>query len=231
MDYLGAVNRVLVNALIIKGDDDLLTDFDSNQHEGTLRIAKNAISTELNSILSFFPLDYEKSATPGSITTVAGQRSYSMPADFLRFWGDNPYLYLSTDASHRAFEWAGGENQLRRTQTLYLTDQGYENWWYWDSTITKKIALFQVPDAIRTWNFDYEIDRTVTVSGDTIPFHNAAESNAFADMASRRFIYMQDINLNLNDLARDQDYLTHQGTLMNLISHRNPDKHYGKRYR
>lgn len=231
MDYLGAVNRVLVNAYILKGDDDLLTNFNDNQHEATLRVAKNAIQSELNSLLSFFSLDYERSQSVGSITTVVGQRAYSLPADFVRFWGDKPYLVLDTDDSDRMYEWHGGENRLRRLHFDYKTEQGNENWWYWSQNTSKEIGLFQVPDGIRTYEFDYEKDSTVSNSTDTIPFQTEAESQAFADMAGRRFVYMVEQGKDLADLEQDSQYLLAQGTLMNYMSHRNPDKNYGKSYR
>lgn len=231
MDFLGAVNRVLVNAYIIKGDDDLLTNFNSNQHEATLRVAKNAVQTELNGLLSFFSIDYERAQTLGTITTVVGTRTYALPADFIRFWGDNPYLALTTDDSDRLYEWNGGERKLSRQQTDYKTDQGKENWWYWSQNTSKQIGLFQVPDAVRSYEFEYEKDSTVSNSTDTIPFQTEAESQAFADMASRRFVYMVEDALNLADLAQDGEYAMAQGTLMNFMSHRDPKKHYGKSYR
>jgi hypothetical protein len=231
MDFLGAVNRVLVNAYILKGDDDLLTNFNSNQHEATLRVAKNAIQTELNSLMSAFSMNYERAQTLGTLTTVVGQRTYALPADFIRMWGDYPYLVLTTDDSGRLYEFQGGENRLRRLHHDYKTNPGKENWWYWSQNTTKQIGLFQVPDDIRTYEFEYEADATVTNSTDTIPFQTEAESQAFADMASRRFVYMVEDDRNLEDLERDGQYLTAQGTLMNFIRFRDPDKSYNKSYR
>jgi hypothetical protein len=231
MDFLGAVNRVLVNAYIIKGDDDLLTNFNSNQHEATLRVAKNAVQTELNSLMSAFSMDYERAQTLGTITTVVDQRAYSLPSDFVRFWGDGPYLVLTTDDSDRLYEFRGGENRLRRLHHDYKTNSGKENWWYWSQSTVKQVGLFQVPDAIRTYEFEYEKDSTVTNSTDTIPFQSEAESQAFADMASRRFVYMVESDKELANLEQDGQYLTAQGTLMNFIRFRNPDKSYGKSYR
>lgn len=231
MDFLAAVNRVLVNAYILKGDDDLLTNFNDNQHEATLRVAKNAIQTELNGLLSFFSLDYERSQTPGSITTVVGQRVYSLPANFVRFWGDHPYLVLNTDDAERLYEFRGGEDRLRRSHHDYKTNEGKENWWYWSQNTSKEIGLFQVPDAIRTYEFEYEKDSTVSNSTDPIPFASEAESQAFADMASRRFNYMVEEGLDLANLENDGQYQMAQGTLMNFLRHRNPDKSYGKSYR
>ncbi|MGI9569071.1 MAG: hypothetical protein ACR2PH_04885 [Desulfobulbia bacterium] len=231
MDFLGAVNRVLVNAYIIKGDDDLLTNFNDNQHEATLRVAKNAIQTELNGLLSFFSIDYERAQSVGTLTTVVGQRTYAMPANFVRFWGDNPYLVDPANDSDRLYEWKGGENSLRRQITDYKNSEGKENWWYWSQNTSKQIGLYQVPDAIRTYEFEYEQDRSVANSTDPIPFQTEAESQAFADMASRRFVYMVEDGLNLVDLAQDGEYTMAQGTLMNYMSHRDPKKHYGKSYR
>lgn len=231
MDFLGAVNRVLVNAYILKGDDDLLTNFNSNQHEATLRVAKNAIQTELNSLMSAFSMNYERAQTVGTITTVVSQRFYTLPADFVRFWGDRPYLVLSTSDSDRLYEYDGGENRLRRTFQDYKTTEGKENWWYWSQSTVKQIGLFQVPDAIRTYEFEYEADATVTNSTDTIPFQTEAESQAFADMASRRFVYMVEDDRNLENLEQDGQYQTAQGTLMNFIRFRDPDKSYNKSYR
>jgi len=231
MDFLGAVNRVLVNAYIIKGDDDLLTNFNDNQHEATLRVAKNAIQTELNGLLSFFSLDYERAQTLGTITTVVGQRNYALPANFVRFWGDHPYLVLTTDDAERLYEFNGGEDRLRRLHHDYKTNEGKENWWYWSQNTSKQIGLFQVPDAIRTYEFEYEEDKTVSNSTDPIPFATEAESQAFADMASRRFVYMVEKERDLANLEQDGEYQMAQGTLMNFLRHRDPPKSYGKSYR
>ena len=229
MDFLGAVNRVLVNNLIIKGDDDLVTTFSDNQHEATIRLARNAIESELNNLLSFFPIDYEK--TSGTLTTVASQRSYSLPADFIRFYGDNPYMYLTSNESYRIYEYKGGEQQLRQVDFQYLSSEGYENYWYWDSTTTKKVALYNIPDAVREYTFDYEKDVSVTAATDTMPFHTAAEAQSFADMASRRFKYAITETLDVAQLEKDAEYNFARQTLFNLMAHKYPSKRYGKRYR
>ena len=234
MDFLGAVNRVLVNAFIIKGDDDLLTNFNDNQHEGSLRIAKQAIQTELNYFNSVFSTSYERAPTVGQITIVAGTRAYALPSDFVRFWGDDPYLYQSTDPQDRVYEYPGGENHLRKHNAEYKTDQGSIEWWYWEQATTKQIAMYNVPDSEEDGNiyqFDYERDVSVSNSTDTIPFQNEAESEAFADMASRRFTYMIDKDLDLANLEDDREYQTAQSTLMNFMTPRNASRNYAKRYR
>ena len=228
MNFLGAVNRILVNNFILRGDDDLISTFTDSQHEATVRVAQNAVTTELNNFLSFFPVDYEK--TTGSITTVASQRTYDLPSDFVRFFGDNPYLYQTGDNdTYRLFEYGGGENKLRQEDYTYLTNEGYEIAWYWNSTTNKSIALWQVPDGARIYYFEYEKDVSVSNSTDTLPFHTEQEAQAFADMASRRFKFMAQ-DLNVSDLENDADYIFQRSTLMNLMRHRNPNKKYGKRY-
>jgi len=226
MDYLGAVNRILINNFILKGDDDLVNTFNDNQHEATIRVAQNAITTELNNFVSAFHVDYEK--TTGTLTTVVGQRTYSLPTDFVRFFGDSPYLYLP-DETYRVYEYQGGENRLRQQDYTYLTTEGRESYWYWDSTITKKIALYNVPDAVYTYSFEYERDVSVSNSTDILPFHTESEAQAFADMASRRFKFMVE-ELNVSTLEQDADYTFNRSTLMNLMRYREPNKRYGKRY-
>jgi len=230
VNFLGAVNRVLVNDFILKGDDDLITDFNSNQHEGTIRLAKNAIQRELNALAAHFPLDYEKMS--GSITTVASQRTYTLPADFIRFLGSRPFLYLDTDQSDRMFEWHGGEDQLRRDDWKYLTTEGEENWWYWDQTTVKSIGLYNIPDtASKQYDFDYERNVSVSNGTDVLPFQNETESETFADMASRRFTYMRDPDRDLADLEKDNEYTTSFGTLLKLMQPKNPNNRYGRAYR
>ena len=227
MNFLGAVNRVLVNNLIIKGDDDLITSFSDNQHEGTIRQARNAITTELNNLMSYFHLGYEK--TTASITTADGTRTYALPVNFVRFFGSDPYLYLQSDNSDRIYEYKGGEEKLRQASFLYLTTKGRENWWYWDSATTKKIAFYQVPDGVRIYDFEYEKDVSVSIAADTIPLVLESEAEAFADMASRRFKYLSE-DLDVSNLEQDADYTFQRGTLMNLMAFQNPRRSYRKRY-
>lgn len=228
MDFLGAVNRVLVNAFILKGDDDLITSFSDQQHEATIRVARNNITSELNHHLSLFPVPYER--TTSSITTVAGQRVYTLPSDFVRFYGSNPYFYLDTEASQRCYEYNGGEDALRQEFMLYLTDQGFENWWYWADSTVKSVAFLQVPNAIRVWNFEYERNVSVVNSTDPMPFASEQEAEALADMASRRFRFTIE-DKDLADLEKDWDYNLHRETLMNLLSFKNESTQSGKRYR
>ncbi len=229
MDFLGAVNRILVNAFILKGDDDLVTTFADTQHEATIRVARNAFSSELNNLLSVFTVPYER--TTGSVVTVTGQRVYALPSDFVRFYLNDPYIYLTDGSGQRAVEYSGGEANLRQKDHFYLTQEGFERWWYWADDTVKSIALYQVPDADgREWNFEYQRDVTVTLSTDTIPLQSEPEAQALSDMAARRFKYITE-GLNVSDLEQDADYVFSRQTLMNLISNRDPSTRRGFRYR
>jgi len=228
MDFLGAVNRVLVNNTIIKGDDDLVLTFSDAQHEATIRFARNSITSELNNLLSFFSIDREK--TSGTVITVAGTRTYDLPGDFVQFWADNPFFHLSTDENQRLYEYPGGENNLRQASRLYLTNQGFETRWYWNQDTNKSVGFYQVPDAVRTWNFDYEKNIGVVNSTDDIPLQSEQESEAFADMAARRFKFMIG-GTDIADIEQDAEYVFARSTLMNLMRRRNPNTGYGKQYR
>jgi hypothetical protein len=229
MDFIGAVNRILVNAFILKGDDDLITSFMDEQHEATVRVARNAFTSELNNLLSVFTVPYER--TTGTITTVQGQRTYALPTDFVRFYLNDPFLYLTDGSGQRAVEYGGGEARLRQQDHFYLTQEGYERWWYWHDDVVKSIALYQVPDADgRVWSFEYERDRTVLIETDTVPLQTEQEAQALADMAARRFKYIIE-ELNVSDLEQDADYVFSRQTLMNLLAHRDPNTRRGFRYR
>ena len=228
MDFLGAVNRVLVNNTVIKGDDDLITSFTDSQHEAMIRFARNSVTSELNNVAAFFTFPVEK--VSGTLVTVAGQRQYDLPSDFVKFWGSNPYLQLSTDPSQRCYEWRGGEQNLRQEQWRYDLDEGFEQWWYFeDSTTVKRINLYQVPDAIRTWNFVYEKEVGVSVATDALPFQTEQESEAFADMCARRFKFLIGGN-DVADLEMDAEYVFARSTLFNLVGAKNRRSRYGRRY-
>ena len=228
MDFLGTVNRVLVNNTIIKGDDDLILAFSDAQHEAMIRFARNAITSELNNLAAFFTFPVEK--VPGTIITVAGQRQYDLPSDFVKFWGSNPYLSLEGDPSQRCYEWRGGEENLRQQQYRYDIDQGFEQWWYYeDSTAVKRLNFYQVPDAIRTWNFVYEKEVGVSVAADVMPFQTEQEAEAFADMCARRFKFMIGEN-DVANLEMDAEYTFARSTLFNLVGAKNRRAKYGRKY-
>lgn len=224
--FIDGVNRILRLNGIIRGDDDALTTFTDTTHGATSQLAQISIQNELNDLLSRSLLPYEH--TSSTISLVDGTRTYALPDDFIRFFGDPPFLYDS-DNNVQIFEYPGGENRLRNQILTYKTDPGTPYWWYLEKTTTKKISFYPVPDASKTLTLDYEKNVNVVNSTDTLPLHNLDEFYAFCDMAGVRFKYMyrsQDIA----DLSLDPVYKSARSTLFELIRGKNPPGRYGKVY-
>jgi hypothetical protein len=185
--FLDAVNRILASNGILRGDTDELTSFSDLQHGATMNIAKIAIQDELNELVSDTLLPAERDST-GSVTTSDGVRSYSLPANFVRFDG-LAMLYLA-DNNLQLFEYPGGEEALKLAYPNYATMEGFPSHFYIDRTTSKKVAFFPVPTEAKTYTFAYEADPSLEAATDLLPFHNDMESHTFCRMASRRFKYL-----------------------------------------
>lgn len=228
--FLDGVNRLFRINGVIRGDDDALTTFSDTQHSSDIQIAQIAIQDELSEIVSERLIPYEK--TSSTLTLLTGTRVYTLASDFVRFYGDRPSFYDSTD-NVRIYEYAGGENLLKDQIYTYATDQGSPTWWYWDDATSKKVAFFSVPNSTynnRSISYDYEKDVSVTLVTDTLPFHNTIEANAFIQAAARRFHFMiADKPQGL--LTEDATYQNAKSRLYNLLRPTNPSKFYGHSYR
>jgi hypothetical protein len=229
MDFIGGVNRLLRINGVIRGDDDILTTFSDTQHSADIQMAQIAIQDELSEIVSERLIPYEK--TSDTVTLLTATRTYALASDFIRFFGDNPSFYDST-RNVRIYEYTGGENLLKDQIYTYATDSGAPTWWYWDDTTTKKVAFFNVPDSSfnnRSLSYDYEKDVSVTNTGDTLPFHNTIEANAFIQAAARRFFFMIS-NQPQGLLTQDATYQNAKTRLYGLLRPTNPSKYYGHGY-
>lgn len=229
MDFITGLNRLLRINGVIRGDDDDITTFSDTQHSSDIQLAQIAIQDELSEIVSERLIPYEK--TSSTVALVTGTRVYSLAADFVRFYGDRPSFYDSTD-NVRIYEYPGGENLLKDQIYTYASDQGAPTWWYWDATTTKKVAFFNVPNSPyngRSLSYDYEKDVSVTNSTDTLPFHNTIEANAFIQAAARRFYFMLS-NQPQGLLTEDATYQNAKSRLYNLLKPTNPSKYYGHSY-
>lgn len=229
MDFITGVNRLLRINLIIGGDDDDITTFADTQHAADIEMAQIAIQDEIASLAANRLLDYEK--TSGSITLTAGTRTYALAADFVRFYGSRPSFYDSTNNT-MIYEYRGGENMLKHDDYTYKTTQGNPWSWYWDSTTSKKVGFYSVPDT--AWDslslsYDYEKSVTATVTSDTLPFHTTQEAQTFIQMAARRFKVM-DETLQIDNLDNDPIYKDAKATLLNLMIPTNPQGHYGRKF-
>ncbi len=212
---------------LIRGDTDAPTSLTDLQHGATINIAAIAIQDELNDIVSDNLIAYEHDGT-GSITTVSGTRSYSMPSDFVRFFG-NPSLYES-GGNIRYYEFPGGEQNLSQMYTDYKTAQSTPQYWYFDLTTTKKIAFWPVPQEAVNYTFDYERDVSVSSAADTLPFHNEMEAQAFCRLASRRFKLKYE-GMDSAMILLDPERNSAKATLFQLMRGKNPVPRYAPVYR
>jgi hypothetical protein len=225
VNFIGGVNRILRSNGIIKGDDDVLTTFSDLQHNATSQLAQIAIQSELNDLISDNLIPYERAQ--GSITTVTGTRAYALAADFVRLYGDPPFLYNAVQ-NRAVYEFAGGENALRNQIWQYRTQSGSVINWYLEQGTSKQIALYQVPDANNAgqiWAYDYEKDVSVTNSTDTLPFQTESEAQAFCDAAGRRFKYLFEDSSEAK-IANDLVYMSSRSRLFNLMRGKTPTASY-----
>lgn len=228
--FLDAVNRVLRIEGIIRGDDDDIVAFTETQHASAISLAMIAVQDELSEIVSERLIPYEKATS--TISLIAGTRTYSLISGFIRFFGERPSFYDSTD-NVRIYEWAGGEDRLRDQDYQYKTTQGAPSWWYWSDTTSKEVAFYSVPSSAyngRSLSYDYEKSVMVSNSSDTMPFHNNEEFYAFSGMAARRFNFMR-TQQPQGLLTEDATYNNAKSRLYAFLRPSNPSKHYGFGYR
>lgn len=233
--FLDVVNRVMRINSVIGADDDDLTSFDDAQHVATSQIARISIQSTLTELTSDRIIPYEEA--DGTITVVTDTRVYDLPADFIRFKGEKPFL-LKLDSSSNSEnttvnEYPGGEEKLRRGVLDYREQPGEPNWFYQLMSSTKRIGLYQVPDSSVNgvvYRFPYEKSVYVSLAADTMPFTTQQESDAFSDMAARRFQFLF-TSQPIEGLERDSVYAASKANLMNLLRRTNPTQAYGYSYR
>lgn len=226
MNFLDGVNRLLRSSGILRGDDDDLTTFSDLQHNAALNLAIVAIQSELADLVADRMIPYEKTAD--SITTVSGTRTYTLAADFVRFYGQSPFLYDATNNSIIC-EYPGGVDRLRRTILDYKTQSSRPAYWYWEDSTSKKIGLYPVPNEAVQWDYDYEKDLVLSASTDSLPFYSDTEGRAFIDMTLTRFKMML-TRAPMSGLTNDPDRASARARLANLLRPTEPRKYYGSRY-
>lgn len=232
--FINTVNRVLRLNTIIGADDEDITSFTDTQHVATIQLAKAAVQSTLTELSADRILPYEEA--DGTITAEDGTRVYALPADFIRFRDENPFL-LKLDSggnSENTFitQYPGGEEAVRRQVLDYREQPGESRWFYQVMSSTKQIGLYQVPDASINnvvYRFPYEKSVYVTLATDTMPFTAQQELDAFADMAARRFQFTF-TSQPIEGLERDSVYAVSKSNLMNLLRITNPSKSYGYSY-
>lgn len=232
--FLEAVTRVLRLNAILRGDTDAPASFSDTNHNASMQIAILAIQDELASLVADKLIPFEKGSS--TITLASGTRTYSLESTFLNFYGF-PHFYDSTD--NRIIPmYPGGQENLQIVDFQYLTTSGTPTWWYWEPTTSKKVGFYHVPDSThdgRSLTYHFEKSVYVSLSTDTMPFHNAEESNTFCIMAGRRFKFLFEDVDNKGDiqgiLDNDVSYRSARGTLIRLMRGTNAPRYYAPAYR
>lgn len=234
MTFLEAVVRILRLNGHIRGDTDAPASFSDTTHNATMQIAQIAVQDELTNLAADRTLPYEKAST--AIVLSTSTRLYSLPGDFIGFYGF-PH-FLDSTSNRQIFEFPGGLEALQLFDYRYATLTGTPNFWYFEPSTTKKVGFYQVPNS--TYNgvslsYDYETSILVSSASDTMPFHNTEEANAFCALSGRRFKFLfedvkdkQDIQ---SILDNDVSYRAAKGTLLRLISGKNPPNRWAPVYR
>ncbi len=236
-NFVTAVNDIMVQDGILAGDDDAITDFDSQQHVASIRKAKLAVQNELADLMvdEFFP--YEKATSV--ITTSVGVRTYATPTGFLRQDDEHPWM-IETNAANVSTgavikEYPGGEDKLRRHDLKYRENQGKPYFFYFEGGSTKDFAFYPVPNDTYYYRLDYEKELTVTDESDTLPFLSETEVRLFIQLCTRHFKYLR-----MSPTAREGIFPggieldAHRASLrIKLIKanrHKQPSKHYGRSF-
>jgi hypothetical protein len=238
MNFLQAVNRVLREEAILKGDDDDLTSFTQTQHAATSTLAQIAIQSELATLVSegYIPFE-EKTAV---VTMITATRTYSLASDFQTFIE----LFMEKVDSAgdavgtRIHLYPGNESQLRKEFYLYRENQGTPIYFYTPGGTTKTVGFTPVPNSDANddrYRYYYEADVNVSVTTDTVPFTSTTEAQVFVRMAARHFKYLRSTpqvreGLFPNGIDSDPVIIQARATLMGLLNPISAARHYGKRY-
>lgn len=230
--FLGAVNRILRIAGIIRGDTDPIQTFSDLQHGATLNLAIISVQDTLTDLMAFYDFPVERASS--TITLATGVRTYALASDFVAFWQPKAWFYDSVEQNH-IFEYPGGERHLAQSIFRYQLDQGSPTYWYYVEGSTKMVGFYQTPTATyngRVLTYEYEKDVIPINATDTMPFLRDIESNTFCQLAAVRFQSL--FTANPKDVPAPVEqmpqYINSRATLLRLINPKQPDKYYGATY-
>jgi hypothetical protein len=233
--FLDSVNRVLRNNTVISDDDDDITAFTDVQHRASLLLAKQAIQSTITELTADSLIPVEE--TDGTVMYIADQRVYSLPADFVKFTGENPFLLEIDGSGVSENQWVslypGGEERLKREILDYKSQSGTPRYFYQANGSTKQIGFYQVPGADddgQVLSFRYEKSIYPINEADSMPFHTDQEDHAFADMASRYFQFLF-TKQPIDGLESDIVYSRAKSSLVNLMNQHYQSTDYGYNYR
>ena len=230
MNFLEAVNLVLREEGVIRGDDDDLTSFSETQHSATLQLAQIAVQSELASFVSDRFIDYEDASA--TLTLASGTRLYDLDSSFVRM-REKYLLYTNaSDVSEGSFLVFKDEHEIRNQFLNYREDTGRPVWVYFPGGTTKKVGFYPVPDDTYYLRYYFEKDVSVSVETDVLPFITTTQAQIFTHVAARHFKWLfakpdERIQLFQNGLEKDPIILQNKAILAELLRGTNPPTKYG----
>jgi len=230
MNFLKAVQQILINSTYIRGDDEAPDDFDSLQYPAAIRISRNAVKYQITRLIANHLIPYEFRV--GEIVTRDGTgnpeaaRTYDLPSDFVRFFGKSPFL--QNDFNLQIFEF--DDDDLRLSNNRSNVDIGQPYAWYIERDVEKKIGLVAIPNEIKRWTFQYEAEVQVSNENDTLPFQSEQEAEQFVDLCTEHFKII-DAGGRLSDIETDIGIKSARSILVDLMRYTNKPRRYGNAYR
>lgn len=231
--FLQTVDRMLRRNGIYGSDATSIAAFTSTAYDSAITMAKLAVQDELVELVSDRVVPRE-GHTSGTITTVADTRVYSLPSDFIRFYGHA--LFRNESKNRWIQEYTGGLEQLQSDIINWDDQTGEPLYWYWEpsTTTARGVGFWQTPNDVYRITYEYEKSVMVQNTTDQLPFNTLEEGYAFAEMAARRFKFMFEAPNNINDLVsilqKDGSYKAAKSRLLQLLKGRNPVLQYGHSY-
>ena len=230
MNFIQGVQRLLINATVIKGDDDAPTDFNSLQYPSDINISKQAIQYQLNRLVANRIISYEKKM--GSITTIDGSpdteaaRTYPLAQDFVRFFGKSPFLQDDDQRQIPQIDY----DDMTLAITRWNIDLGEPYAWYIERGTTRKIGLIQIPTEVRQWDYHYEADVSVRNETDTLPFIRELEAETFIDYCVGHFQIIRKGG-SLGEIEANPGITAGRALLVSLMRDTDRPRRYGNSYR
>lgn len=237
MNFVDCVNRILRMNGIIRGDTDPIVNFQSQQHGATMNVAIIAVQDAINDLLGdeIIPKERGNSSITLVDSVATGVRTYTLAADFAKFWNDQAFFY-DVSGNVQIFEYAGGERQLQLDIANYAipADQhGNPTSWYWVDSPAQTVGFFPNPDSVVAGNqytYDYQKAMMPSAYNDVLPFHQDTQAMAFTEMASVRFEMLMKGAANV-DIRRVPSYVSAKAKTVNLINPKASAQRYGHTYR
>lgn len=231
--FVQCVDRMLRRNGLYGSDSNSVSAFTGTAYDSAITVAKLAVQDELTELVADRVIPRE-GHTSGTITTAANTRVYSLPSDFIRFYGR---AQMRNASKNRWIEeYVGGLSQLQSDIINWDDQRGEPLFWYFEpaTTTSRGIGFYQTPNDVYLISYEYEKSVLVTNASDQLPFTTTEEGYAFAEMAARRFKLMYEPAKSVQDLVTllqsDGTYKSAKSRFLQINKGRNPVNQYGASY-